>query len=406
MTAERQERTPDPVRSPEGAADNSPGRQPWVADEARGEPRRGDRPTGGPGPICRPFGAREFARPTTQGLRPGLWSAAASGLVLGALLIAAVACAAGCGASRPAGPAEGPAAKARVAVTPATFGGTPSRNVATPHYLIRTTIEDPELVDNLAQVMEGALGQYRKLTPDVPVSGEPLLCFIFANRNQWAQFTEAQTGDDAKVYLRINRGGYAVGDWYVSYYIGTRETYQVAAHEGFHQYVGRHFKRRPPPFLEEGLATLFEYVDWENDLPRWRWRVNPNRLGGLERSARQGLLLPLSELCTMHAGQVVSKQLWRVETFYAQAWALARFLTDGDGGRYRPALQRMLADLAADRVPLPGFDRPPPPGTWDPRSARPLLEHYLGKPLEEIDREYQAYVRQIVDEQYRTGRAE
>ena len=322
-------------------------------------------------------------------------------------LLAPVALAAllsGCGSSSRVGPAEGPAAKAAVDVAPATFGGVPSKKVSTPHYLIETTIEDRELVDNLAQVMEGALGQYRKLTPGVPLTDRPLLCFIFANRNQWAQFTEAQTGDDAKVYLRINRGGYAVGDWYVSYFIGDRETYQVAAHEGFHQYVGRHFKRRPPPFLEEGLATLFEFVDWQGDLPRWRWQANPNRLGGLERSVRQGLLLPLPELCTMHAGQVVSKQLWRVETFYAQAWALARFLTDGEGGRYRPALQRMLADLAADQVPLPGFDRPTPAGTWDPRTARPLLEHYLGKPLEQVDREYQAYVRKIVADGYRLGR--
>jgi hypothetical protein len=312
----------------------------------------------------------------------------------------------GCGSPRAVGPAEGPVAKTTVSVTPATFGGVASKKVATPHYLIETTIEDRELVDNLAQVMEGALGQYRKLTPGVPITDRPLLCFIFANRNQWAQFTEAQTGDDAKVYLRINRGGYAVGDWYVSYFIGDRETYQVAAHEGFHQYVGRHFKRRPPPFLEEGLATLFEFVDWKDDLPRWRWQANPNRLGGLERSVRQGLLLPLPELCTMHAGQVVSKQLWRVETFYAQAWALARFLTDGEGGRYRPALQRMLADLAADRVPLPGFDRSPPPGTWDPRTARPLLEHYLGKPIEQIDREYQAYMARLVEEGHRPTRGD
>lgn len=300
---------------------------------------------------------------------------------------------AGCAGSQ----AEGPAAKARVDVSAATFGGVASRKIATPHYLIETTIEDPEVVGNLAQVMEGALGQYRKLAPGAAGGGEPLLCFVFANRNQWARFTEAQTGDDAKVYLRINRGGYAVGDWFVSYFIGDRETYQVAAHEGFHQYVGRHFKRRPPPFLEEGLATLFEFIDWDDDLPRWRWRVNPNRLGGLERSVRQGLTMPLADLCTMHAGQVVSRQVWRVETFYAQAWAFARFLTDGDGGRHRPALRRMLADLEADRVPLPGFDRPTPPGTWDPRTARPLLEHYLGKPIEQIDAEYQAYMRRIVE---------
>ncbi|MDB5295826.1 MAG: hypothetical protein JWO31_1809 [Phycisphaerales bacterium] len=302
----------------------------------------------------------------------------------------------GCAAAPPSNPAVGPAAKSPVTVTADRFGGVASHKVVTPHYLIRTTIDSPELVENLAQVMEGALGEYRKLAPGVPLTADPLLCFVFADRNQWAQFTEAQTGGDAKVYLRINRGGYAVRDWYVSYFIGDRETYQVAAHEGFHQYVGRHFKRRPPPFLEEGLATVYEFVDWQNGLPRWRTRLNPHRFVGLERSVEQQMLTPLAELCTMHAGQVVSKQLGRVEAFYAQAWAFARFLDDGEGGRYRPALQRMLADLAADRVPLPEFARPTPPGTWDPRTARPLLEYYLGESLERIDRQYLAYVRQLV----------
>lgn len=309
---------------------------------------------------------------------------------------------AGC-ADTPRPPPEGPDGKAVVLMTEEPFGGVPSRKIETANYLIRTTIDDDEIITRLPQVMEGALAQYRKLAPGVPTSDKPMHCFVFATRNQWAQFTEAETGDDAKVYLRINRGGYAVRDWFVSYYIGDRETLSVAAHEGFHQYVGRHFKRRPPPFVEEGLSTLFEYVEWENELPRWRWAMNPSRMSGLERSVSQGLTMPLTELCAMHAGQVVSKQQWKVETFYAQAWAFARFMADGENGRYRPGMERMLADLAANRVPLPGFDRLDPPGMWNPKSARPLLEHYLGKPLEQIDREYQAFMKELVKTKFRTG---
>ncbi|HEX8916019.1 MAG TPA: hypothetical protein VF796_26970, partial [Humisphaera sp.] len=319
-------------------------------------------------------------------------------LACGVVLLFALA--AGCAPStRP--PAEGPAAKAAVNVSPATFGGVASRRVVTPNYLIETTITDSDVVANIAQVMEGANAQYRKLAPDVPQGGDPLKCFVFANRNQWAQFTEANTGADAKVYLRINRGGYAIGDWYVSYYIGDRETYSVAAHEGFHQYVGRHFKRRPPPFLEEGLATLFEYVEWDKELPRWRWDVNQTRFNGLERSLKNGTTIPLTQLCQMHAGQVVSKSVWKVETFYSQAWAFARFLNDGQGGRYRPALRRMLADLATNKVDVATAGAVLPNGLWDPKSAQPLLEHYLGKPLDQIDVEFHAFMRQVVAEQYR-----
>jgi hypothetical protein len=305
----------------------------------------------------------------------------------------------GCAARPPASPPEGPAARAAVAVAPATFGGAAGRRVTTAHYLIETTLDDADLVDRVAQVMEGALGQYRKLAPDVPPTDRPLECFVFANRNQWAQFTESQTGQDAKVYLRINRGGYAVRDWYVAYFIGERETLSVAAHEGFHQYVGRHFKRRPPPFLEEGLASLFEAVEWERDLPRWRWSSNPTRANGLTRAVRDKATLSLDELCTMHAGQIVSKQARRVEAFYAQAWGFARFLMDGQNGKYRDGLARMLADLAADRGAAVNAG-PGPQGLWNPRTARPLLEHYLGGDLDQIDGEYQAYLRLLVDQWY------
>src|SRR5688500_11870259 len=122
---------------------------------------------------------------------------------IGCWLFALLLVVTGCATSRPGGPPEGPDAKSAVSIRSDTFGGVPSRTVSTPHYLIQTTIEDEEVVANLAQVMEGALAQYRKLSPAVPMDGKPLQCFVFANRNQWAQFTESQTGSDAKVYLRI-----------------------------------------------------------------------------------------------------------------------------------------------------------------------------------------------------------
>jgi hypothetical protein len=148
------------------------------------------------------------------------------------------------------------------------------------------------------------------------------------------------------------------------------------------------------------LATLFEFVDWDKELPRWRIRTNPNRIAALERALKQETTMPLGELCAMHAGQVVSKQLWKVEMFYAQAWGFARFLMDGEDGRYRPALQRMLTDLAADKA-LVANAGPGPNGVWNPATAKPLLEQYLGKKIEEIDREYQAFLKKMVADMYR-----
>jgi hypothetical protein len=220
-------------------------------------------------------------------------------------------------------------------------------------------------------------------------------CFLFQYRHEWATFTRHNTGEDAPIYLQINRGGYTFGDRYVAFFIGDIQTYSVAAHEGWHQYVARHFKHRPPPFLEEGLACLFEQVKWDGQLPRWDLSSNANRIRGLRNAVESKTLLPLRRLISMHAGQVVEQTSFQVETFYAQNWAFARFLWDAEDGRYRPALQRLLADAAAGTLYQDGIERSPASTEWDPASAGPLLERYIGLPLPSIERAYRAYIRKI-----------
>ena len=65
-----------------------------------------------------------------------------------------------------------------------------------------------------------ALEEYRSLAPDVLTSDRPMQCYLFESRSEWAAFTKAHTGEDAPIYLRVNRGGYTVGDWFVAYWIG------------------------------------------------------------------------------------------------------------------------------------------------------------------------------------------
>jgi hypothetical protein len=301
-------------------------------------------------------------------------------------------------------PLDGPAARAGLRSEPWVYGERTGQKVRSSHYVLLTTIDDADVVDALGQVMEGAYAQYRRVAPDVQASSanpaRPMECYLFQYRNEWANFTKTQTGDDAKIYLSIKRGGYTVGDRYVAFFIGDVSTYSVAAHEGWHQYVARHFKHRPPPFLEEGLACLFEQVKWEQprngpSLPRWDLSANGNRIRALRTAADSRTLLPLSKLIAMHAGQVVEQTSFQVETFYAQSWAFARFLWDADDGKYRPALQRLLADAAAGRLYHDGIARDAATTEWDPASGGPILERYVGMPLPEIDRVYRAYIRKI-----------
>jgi hypothetical protein len=233
------------------------------------------------------------------------------------------------------------------------------------------------------------------LTPGVPLSTTPMECYVFARRPQWVEFTRQHTGQDAAVYLQINRGGYTIRDWFVAYYIGDAGTNSVAAHEGWHQYVARNFHSRLPPFLEEGIATSFENINWPGRVPHWNLSVNLNRADKLKTAIQNSKLWPLDQLCTMHAGDVVSMSGERIETFYAQNWAFAQFMLNGEGGKYRPAFHKMMADLASGDADAFTGRRRTLPGTWDPRTVRPLLEHYLSMSMPQIDAAYQAYIRQL-----------
>jgi hypothetical protein len=220
-------------------------------------------------------------------------------------------------------------------------------------------------------------------------------CYIFETRAEWAAFTTAHTGEDSGIYLRVHRGGYTVGDWFVAYWIGDTGTFSVAAHEGWHQYVARHLKGRLPPFLEEGLACLFEQVQWEGDLPRWDLSSNESRLSSLRSAIAGNHLYPLAQLVRMHAGQVVGKPGAKIEAFYGESWAFARFLYDGNGGRNRQALRRMLADAARGSLFNDSSRQLAAGPLWDPSTAKPMLEHYLGMNLPQIERAFTEYLSEI-----------
>jgi hypothetical protein len=269
--------------------------------------------------------------------------------------------------------------------------------IVTQHYVIYTTITDQHLLEQLALVMEGALQQYQQVAPGVAVSDRLMECYVFADRRQWAQFTREKTGDDASLYLRIMRGGYTVGDRYVAYYIGDAGTLSVAAHEGFHQFAGRNFKMRIPPFLEEGLASMFENIQWDHGRPTWDLANNLNRLSSVRTGASAGKLVLLEELAGMHAGQVVNGPAAGISAFYGESWAFARFLLSQENGKYRPRLQRLLADAAAGR--LEGvIPRPTDAVFWHPASAKPLLERYLQVDLKTLDGEFLAYLDELLHE--------
>jgi hypothetical protein len=108
-------------------------------------------------------------------------------------------------------------------------------------------------------------------------------------------------------------------------------------------------------------------------------------------------LYPLAQLVRMHAGQVVGKPGPKIEAFYAESWAFARFLCDGDGGRNRQALQRMLGDAAHGRLYSDNSQSLTDGPLWDPSTAKPMLEHYMGRSLPEIERAFASYMNHLAE---------
>jgi len=334
-----------------------------------------------------------------SGRRPILNRSLALGLVAAAL--------AGCAASGTDRSAlDGPTAAPVFSADPWSYLDHPGAVLHTPHYDIYTTVTDPDLRRRLPAVMEGALGEYHRLAPGVPLTARPMKCFVFGTRDQWVDFTRRHTGADAYWYLKINRGGYTVRDFYVAYNVGEAATLSVAAHEGWHQFASRHFKGRLPPFLEEGIATMFEDLRWTpadaggGELPRWRLTANRTRVEALQRAVSGDYVYPLAELVQLHAGNVVALSGTHIEAFYAQDWAFATFLWSADDGRYRPALRQLIDDTAAGTVFDPTGVHRDAALPWNPAGVRPMLEHYLGLTLDQIDAEYQKYVRKVAFEDY------
>ena len=231
--------------------------------------KQGSEACGGPGK-----GRRAGAAPRRGG--------AAWAVLLGLLL--ALATAGGC-------------SSAKVRSQPWQGGPEAGRTIVTEHYALHTTIEEEGFLAELSRTMEEAHGLYSRLAP-LTRPQRQLHAYVYAYRDEWAEYTESTAGSLAPVYLQIHRGGYAHGDIFATFYHGHPQTLAVCRHEGWHQYVASGFVRRLPPFIEEGLATLFE-AGFENGnvaepLP------NGTRQLRLAEAVRRRRAWPLRELLGMH----------------------------------------------------------------------------------------------------------
>jgi hypothetical protein len=230
------------------------------------------------------------------------------------------------------------------------------------------------------------------------------IIYLFATREQWEDFTIAFTGRDAPVYLKIQRGAYFLNGVCVAYNIGRKRTYSVLAHEGWHQFNAHTFRFRLPSWIDEGIAMLFETSKYEQGWFNFEPDKNLGRLGSLKRALAKNKMIPLKELIGLNPGEVlIHSDTETAITFYAQAYALVRFLREEEyGKRLRNFHQMLLGGLrgtwpldepqrtvAADRDILPTAG-------WNRRVANLIFTTYVGDEFERLDREYNTFCRKLV----------
>ena len=265
------------------------------------------------------------------------------------------------------------------AVTAWADGPARGKVLLTEHYALHTTIDDRAFRNAMAATMEASHRLYEQLVPapTAPAAAERREGFVFAYRDEWRRHTSAIAGPEAEIFLRIHKGGYAHERMFATFFHGGPQTLAVCRHEGWHQHVALGFRSRPPPFLEEGLATLFEAGFEGGDVARPA--TNAPRRARLVEAVRRDRAWPLGTLLHRHAGNFIGIDWRQVDTFYAQAWALGHLLTSDPS--YRPGLRRLLDGYAN--------------GSLAARRPEAAFAWAFERPFEQIEVDYQAHVRKL-----------
>jgi hypothetical protein len=278
----------------------------------------------------------------------------------------------------------------------------PGITVTTSHYTIHTTLADPLMLRQLPGFMESAYNAYQSQLPEPIDTQTSFVTYLFADRSQWADFTKTFAAPNADAYLKIVKGAYCLNGACVAYNIGRTRTFAALGHEGWHQFDSKHFTYRLPSWLDEGIATLFETSRYDHGAFEFLPRSNADRLASLKSTLARGPI-PLAELLTLDPGQVVY-DAQAAKDFYAQSYALVRFLREADYGKRMASYHNLLLAGLRGNWPLDpslqriAADRNVPLTTAFNRSVSPaLFALYIDDNFEKIETEYLGFCRKITD---------
>ena len=290
---------------------------------------------------------------------------------------------------------------------PWTFASEQGQLISTANYRLYTTVANQDFLDRLPAFYELALEHYTTALATLPKPDAPLETFLFKNRDQWQLKTQEMLPEQSKLFSSLGRGGFTTRGTSVLYYIDRwgfpRDTFAIAAHEGWHQYSQQTFKHQLPIWLEEGVATYMEgyRMNRQTGVPDFQPAANFERRQTLVEAFRTHHLIPLDDLLTRAPQSFLNESKDSLLTYYAQVWALTRFLAEGADGRYKPALADVLTDAAQGRLVGRMMASPVTAGmrrrgSSVNRVGPAVAQEYFNKDLAAFEVEYLAFIDEIV----------
>lgn len=267
----------------------------------------------------------------------------------------------------------------------------------TASYVLLTTAPTSELARALPAFLEASLNRHRMAAgtvrgaPALPAPADRMPVLLFADRAQWAQFTRQALPSTDNPLLAIEVGGYSAGGRAVLFDLGPgreRLALMIAAHEGWHQYVQRTFRQRPPTWADEMLAVLAEGFEGQPGRYRFAPASNELRRAHLAGLIAQGRLGGVAGVLDQSPTELLADDPRSTIDYYARLWALGLFLRS-DGALWR-GVADLLRDAAAGRM-LRELGHP------DPESiGRLSFERYVGRSAGSLDLAYAVFARSLV----------
>jgi Protein of unknown function (DUF1570) len=228
-----------------------------------------------------------------------------------------------------------------------TTTGQPGAHLTTDNFEIYSTCNDRNLTRYLPGFLETTHQLYTSLLAPADSSPKPhpkLKTYLFGTRKEWEHFVKKRFPERYPLYRRISAGGFTEGSVSVIYDIGRAATLSVVAHEGLHQYLASHFTDPIPAWVNEGLATYCESVEFRDDKPYFLTGRNTFRINHMRNALAEGRVPTLRQLLRTDAGEVIKgNRIADTGTYYAHAWALVTYLRHaapmGDRAGFRKLLE-------------------------------------------------------------------